>query len=213
MPGAGSKPVEGAFHYLEYRWPKTVTNAQLARNLGTALRSAGYTIVFESQSHDKLVGHMGKTWIQLEVSSNGEIWEHIVKEIALTQDVVANAAEMSDGLSKAGHSLVNGILFDTGKADVKPGSGPALEDVVKLLKQNAAMKVYVVGHTDNVGVLASNVDLSKRRAAAVVQILSTKYGVAADRLQSFGAGPYAPLASSDNEAGRTLNRRVELVKQ
>jgi outer membrane protein OmpA-like peptidoglycan-associated protein len=213
MPGAGSKRVEGEFHYLEYRSPKTATNAQLARNLGTALRTAGYTIVFESQYHDKLVGHMGKTWIQLEVSSNGEIWEHIVQETALTQDIVATAAEMSKGLTTSGHSVVNGILFDTGKADVKPESAPALEEVVKLLKQNATMKVYVVGHTDNVGTLTSNVDLSKRRAAAVVQILSTKYGVAAGRLQSFGAGPYAPLASNDNEAGRTLNRRVELVKQ
>jgi OmpA-OmpF porin, OOP family len=213
MPGADSKKVEGEFHYLEYRSPKTASNAQLARNLGTALRTAGYTIVFESQYHDKIVGHMAKTWIQLEVSSNGEIEEHIVKEIALTQDVVANAAEMSNGLTNSGHSVVNGILFDTGKAEVKPESAPAMEEVVKLLKQNAAMKVYVVGHTDNVGALAGNLDLSKRRAAAVVQMLVTKYGVAADRLQSFGNGPYAPLASNDNEAGRTLNRRVELVKQ
>ena len=213
MPGAGSKPVEGEFHYLEYRSPATATNAQLARNLGSALRTAGYTIVFENQFHDKFVGHMGKTWIQLEVSSNGEIVEHIVKEIALTQDIVANAAEMATGLTNSGHSVVNGILFDTGKADIKPESAPALEEVVKLLKQNAAMKVYVVGHTDNVGALAGNLDLSKRRAAAVVHMLSTKYGVAAARLQSFGNGPYAPLASNDNEAGRTLNRRVELVKQ
>jgi OOP family OmpA-OmpF porin len=212
MPGAGSKKVEGEFHYLEYRH-KTATNAQLARNLGTALRTAGYTMVFESQGHDKFVGHMGNTWIQLEVLSNGEIEEHIVKEIALTQDIVASAAEMSNGLTNSGHSVVNGILFDTGKAEVKPESAPALEEVVKLLKQNAAMKVYVVGHTDNVGVLASNLDLSKRRAAAVVQMLVTKYGVTAGRLQSFGNGPYAPLASNDNEAGRTLNRRVELVKQ
>jgi OmpA-OmpF porin, OOP family len=213
MPGAGSKKVEGEFHYLEYRSPKTASNAQLARNLSTALRTAGYTIVFESQYHDKLVGHMGKTWIQLEVSSNGEIWENIVKEIALTQDVVANAAEMSSSLTTSGHSVVNGILFDTGKADIKPESAPAMEEVVKLLKENAAMKVYVVGHTDNVGALAGNVDLSKRRAAAVVQMLTAKYGVAADRLLSFGNGPYAPLASNDNEAGRTMNRRVELVKQ
>ncbi len=120
---------------------------------------------------------------------------------------------MSNGLTTTGHSVVNGILFDTGKAEIKPESAHAMEEVVKLLKQNAAMKVYVVGHTDNVGVLASNLDLSKRRAAAVVQMLTTKYGVAAGRLQSFGAGPYAPLASNDNEAGRTLNRRVELVKQ
>ena len=46
-----------------------------------------------------------------------------------------------------------------------------------------------------------------------MQLLVTKYGVTADRLQSFGAGPYAPLSSNDNEAGRALNRRVELVKQ
>ncbi len=85
MPGAGFKRVEGEFHHLEYRSPKTATNAQLERNLGTALRTAGYTIVFESQSHDTIVGHMGNTWIQLEVGSNGEIAEHTVKEIALTR--------------------------------------------------------------------------------------------------------------------------------
>jgi OmpA-OmpF porin, OOP family len=213
MPGASYKKVEGEYHFLVYRPPTTASNAQVARNLGAALRTAGYTIVFDSQGHDKFVGHMGKTWIQLEVLSGGEIVEHIVKEVALTQDIVASAAEMSNGLTNSGHSVVNGILFDTGKADIKPESAPALEEVVKLLKQNAAMKVYVVGHTDNVGALAGNLDLSKRRAAAVVQMLTTKYGVAAGRLQSFGNGPYAPLASNDDEAGRTLNRRVELVKQ
>ena len=213
MPGAGYKKVEGELHFIEYRSPKTATNAELERNLGTALRTAGYTIVFDSQYHDKIVGHMGQTWIQLEVLSNGEVIEHIVKEIELKQDIVASAAEMSNGLTNSGHSVVKGILFDTGKAEVKPESAPALEEVVKLLKQNAAMKVYVVGHTDNVGAAAGNLDLSKRRAAAVAQMLVTKYGIAAGRLESFGAGPYAPLASNDNEAGRALNRRVELVKQ
>jgi outer membrane protein OmpA-like peptidoglycan-associated protein len=82
-----------------------------------------------------------------------------------------------------------------------------------MLKENASLKVYVVGHTDNVGALAGNMDLSKRRAAAVVQELTSKYGVAAARLASFGAGPYAPIASNDKEDGRALNRRVELVKQ
>jgi len=213
MPGASYKKVEGELHFLVYRPPTTTSNAQLIRNIGTALRTAGYTIVFDSQGHEKSVGHMGKTWIQLEVLSGGEIVEHIVKEIALTQDIVASAAEMSTGLTSSGHSVVNGILFDTGKADIKPESAPAMEEVVKLLKQNAAMKVYVVGHTDNAGALAGNLDLSKRRAAAVVQMLVTKYGIAAGRLQSFGNGPYAPLASNDDEAGRALNRRVELVKQ
>jgi outer membrane protein OmpA-like peptidoglycan-associated protein len=75
------------------------------------------------------------------------------------------------------------------------------------------LKLYVVGHTDNVGVLATNVELSRRRAAAVVQVLTSQYGVDAGRLLAYGDGPYAPLASNDSEDGRMLNRRVELVKQ
>jgi OmpA-OmpF porin, OOP family len=211
--GAKYQKVEGEYHHLEYRPPETATNAQLARNLNTALRTAGYTMVYENAGHSKFLGHMGKTWIQIEVLSGGQIREDIITETTLTQDVVANAAEMSNGLTSTGHSVVKGILFDTGKAEVKPESAPALEEVVKLLKQNAAMKVYVVGHTDNVGALADNLDLSKRRAAAVVQMLIAKYGVAAARLQSFGAGPYAPLSSNKSETGRALNRRVELVEQ
>jgi outer membrane protein OmpA-like peptidoglycan-associated protein len=139
--------------------------------------------------------------------------ETIVVETALTQDVVANAAALSGGLTSNGHAVVNGILFDTGKAEVKPESAPALEEVAKLLKQDAKLKIYVVGHTDNVGSLAANMDLSKRRAAAVVQLLITQYGVAADSLQPYGDGPYAPVASNASEDGRGLNRRVELVMQ
>jgi OOP family OmpA-OmpF porin len=213
MPGASSKTVEGEYHYLEYRSPESATNPQIERNISTALRSAGYAIVYEAQFHNKFVAQMGKTWIQMEVSSNGEIWEHTVTEIKLTQDMVANAAALTTGLSANGHIVVNGILFDTAKADVKPESKPALDEVAKMLKENASLKVYVVGHTDNVGALAGNVDLSKRRAAAVVQELTAKYGVAAARLVPYGDGPYAPIASNDSEDGRALNRRVELVKQ
>lgn len=213
MPGASHKTVEGEYHYLWYRTPENATNPQIQRNMGTALRNAGYTIVFEAQFHDKYVGHMGKTWIEIYITSNGEIAEHIVTETTLTQDVVANAAALSTGISGSGHIVVNGILFDTAKAEVKPESKPALDEVAKMLKENASLKVYVVGHTDNVGALAGNVDLSKRRAAAVVQELTTKYGIAAARLAPYGDGPYAPIASNDSEAGRTLNRRVELVKQ
>jgi outer membrane protein OmpA-like peptidoglycan-associated protein len=156
---------------------------------------------------------MGKTWIEGDVTNGDNYKLHIVVETALTQDVVANAAALSGGLTGSGHVVVTGILFDTGKADVKPESAPALKEVAKLLKQNPRLKVYVVGHTDNVGALAANIDLSKRRAASIVQSLTTQYGIPAAQLQSFGAGPYAPVASNSSEDGRTLNRRVELVKQ
>jgi len=82
-----------------------------------------------------------------------------------------------------------------------------------LLKDNPSLKLYVVGHTDNVGTLESNMKLSQDRAASVVSALTGSYGVAATRLKACGDGPTAPVASNDAEAGRTLNRRVELVKQ
>jgi OmpA-OmpF porin, OOP family len=211
--GKPDKKIEGEFHQIIYQFPKTASKAQVVRNLNTAIRQAGYIFDYDSGDYGDFTVHMGKTWIQIEIGGGGMIKETIVKEIALTQDVVANAAAMSSGLAGTGHTVVNGIQFDTGKAEVKPESAGALLEVVKLFKQDPKLKVYVVGHTDNVGGLAANIDLSKRRAAAVVQELITKYAIAADRLQAFGDGPYAPLASNDAEDGRALNRRVELVKQ
>jgi outer membrane protein OmpA-like peptidoglycan-associated protein len=73
--------------------------------------------------------------------------------------------------------------------------------------------LHVVGHTDNVGTLASNMDLSKRRADAVAKVLTAKYSIAALRLGAQGVGSLAPVASNDAEEGRAKNRRVELVKQ
>jgi outer membrane protein OmpA-like peptidoglycan-associated protein len=108
---------------------------------------------------------------------------------------------------------VSGIFFDTGKADVKPESAAAPGEVAKLPQQDPSMRVFVVGHTDNAGSVSSNMDLSSRRAAAVVKEMIAKHGVAPARLQAFGNGPYAPVASNDSEEGRAQNRRVELVKQ
>jgi OOP family OmpA-OmpF porin len=208
-----TKKIEGEFHQLNYRFPQTASKAQAVRNLNTALRKAGYTFDYDSGDYGDFTVHMGKTWIQIEVSGGGGYKETIMVETDLTQDVVADAAALSNGLTSSGHIVVTGILFDTGKADVKPESAPSLQEIVKLMKQDAKLKVYVVGHTDNVGTLAANLDLSKRRAAAVVAMLTAQYAIASDRLQAYGNGPYAPLASNDAEAGRALNRRVELVKQ
>ena len=207
------KTLEGELHVLSYDYPKTASKAQVVRNLNTALHTAGYVFDYDSGSYGDFTVHKGKTWIQIEVSGSNGYQQTILTEIALTQDVVANAAALSSGLASNGHMVVTGIRFDTGKADVKPESAPALQEIVKMLKQDPKLKLYVVGHTDNVGTFAANLDLSKQRAAAVVQALTSQYAVATDRLQAFGAGPYAPVASNDSEDGRTLNRRVELVKQ
>jgi OOP family OmpA-OmpF porin len=209
----GKKKIEGEFHQVSFNYPKTASKPQVVRNLNTAIKMAGYTFDYDSGDYGDFTFHKGKTWVEIEISGGGGYRISTVTETQLTQDVVANAADLSSGLTSNGHVVVNGILFDTGKDVVKPESSAALDEVVKMLKADAKMKVYVVGHTDNVGGLAANMGLSKRRAAAVVQLLTTKYAIPADRLQFFGAGPYAPIASNDSEDGRTLNRRVELVKQ
>jgi len=210
------KKLEGDLRQIDYEFPKSASAAQVLRNLVTAVRSAGYSFERDpsDNSRGNFVAHMGKTWIGIEFNGSGTgLTEIILVETQLQQEVVATAAALSAGLNSNGHIVVNGIHFDTGKDEVKPESAPALQEIVELLQQDARLKIYVVGHTDNAGVLAANVDLSRRRAAAVVRVLVTQNHVAADRLQAFGAGPYAPVASNDSEDGRALNRRVELVKQ
>ncbi len=127
--------------------------------------------------------------------------------------VTVDAAALAGDIARTGHVAVYGIYFDTGKAEVKPESEATLKEIAKLLEENPELKVHVVGHTDNVGELAMNMELSRARADAVVKVLTTKYRVPAARLRADGVGPLAPVASNDAEEGRAKNRRVELVKQ
>jgi OmpA-OmpF porin, OOP family len=123
-----------------------------------------------------------------------------------------NAADMSSALADAGKVALYGINFDTDKDTLGPDSEPTLKEIGKLLADNPGLNLHVVGHTDNQGKPDYNLDLSRRRAAAVQRVLTSQYGVAANRLDAFGCGPYAPAASNDTEQGRAKNRRVELVK-
>lgn len=123
-----------------------------------------------------------------------------------------NAQEMSRSLEDSGKVALYGINFDTDKDTLRPDSQPTLQEIGKLLTANPQLKIRVVGHTDNQGKADYNLDLSRRRAASVVRELTSKYGLAANRLESFGCGLYAPVASNESEEGRAKNRRVELVK-
>lgn len=127
--------------------------------------------------------------------------------------VTADAAAIAQGIDATGHIAIYGIHFDTGSAEIKPESSSTLTEIAKLLGQKPALKLLVVGHTDNQGGYDFNMDLSQRRANAVVKALVSKYGVAANRLKSAGAGYIAPVATNRTEEGQAKNRRVELVEQ
>jgi outer membrane protein OmpA-like peptidoglycan-associated protein len=134
------------------------------------------------------------------------------KPMATNQVQVLNAEQMAQGLQSDGKIAIYGVLFDTAKAEITPESKPALDEMVKLLAGDQTLKVYIVGHTDNVGKLAVNLDLSQRRADAVVKALVAQK-IDTARLVSKGVASLAPVTSNANEAGRAKNRRVELVVQ
>jgi outer membrane protein OmpA-like peptidoglycan-associated protein len=80
-----------------------------------------------------------------------------------------------------------------------------------VLNRYPALKVAVVGHTDNTGPFVFNIDLSERRAQAIAQALQTDFDVPTERLAAVGVGPLAPIDTNTTNYGRSQNRRVELV--
>jgi len=113
-------------------------------------------------------------------------------------------------------TFVADILFDPGKAKIRPEAGPALSKVARVLKENVPdLNVGIEGHTDNVPIKHSgwktNWELSSARALSVLHYLIDSAGISPDRLSAIGYGEYQPVASNDTREGRRLNRRVEVV--
>lgn len=125
--------------------------------------------------------------------------------------VVIEAEEMSESLGAQGRVALHGIHFDLDSAAIRPESAPALDEIAQLLRENPELGLLIVGHTDNQGGFAYNIDLSKRRAASVTQALVSEYGINRARLKPWGVGYTAPMASNASAEGRATNRRVELV--
>ncbi|MEI6048691.1 MAG: OmpA family protein [Bacteroidota bacterium] len=211
--------IEGHKYYFQYNLNSGASEPgelKIRRNIQDALKKIGGKVVFDdnfNKTSTIMVQKDGKeTW--LEVRSYNNMYRlNIVEREIMKQEVTANAEAMGNDINSTGHVPVYGIFFDSGKSEIKPESDTAIVQISKLLKNNESLKLYVVGHTDNMGNIEANMKLSKDRADAVVNSLVTKYGIAAARLKSFGVASLAPVASNDNEEGRAKNRRVELVKQ
>ena len=126
--------------------------------------------------------------------------------------VVVDADAMAKGISEQGHIALYTVFFATDSADLVPDATPALDQIAQLLRQTPQLKLMVVGHTDNHGKLDYNKDLSRRRAAAVVTALVSRYNIQQHRLSADGVAWLAPVASNRDAQGRAKNRRVELVE-
>ncbi len=218
-PNKKTETVEGQLWNLSYYPQATLkpvpSELQIQRNFENAITQQGGTLVYGEKSRQTFKLDQGGQEIWIEVTSDftGKYGFTIVQKAAMAQDIVVDAAGLAKGLNAVGHMAVSGILFDTGEATIKSESAAAIAEVAKLLQGDPALKVFVVGHTDTVGSVESNLTLSQARAEAVVQALVRDHGIAAARLRAFGCGPFAPVAANDTDEGRARNRRVELVKQ
>jgi outer membrane protein OmpA-like peptidoglycan-associated protein len=112
----------------------------------------------------------------------------------------------------AGKWVAHGILFDVNSANIKPESYGSLKEIANVLKENADLKVKIVGHTDADGKDADNLDLSKRRAASVKAALAKEFGIDESRMETDGKGETEPIDKNDTPAGKANNRRVEFIK-
>ncbi|MGE5498101.1 MAG: OmpA family protein, partial [Syntrophothermus sp.] len=105
-----------------------------------------------------------------------------------------------------------GIYFDVNKDVVKPESYPSIKEIATILQENPDVKIKIVGHTDSDGDDKSNLDLSKRRSAAVKNALVSSFSIDAGRIETDGKGEGEPVAKNDNLTNKALNRRVEFIK-
>lgn len=211
LPGSDEAQVVGTGMITKYYAPAPgLSTIAFVQSYDAAFKKAGWTIIAESgglhQSDAEVTAHYAK---------NGRnIWAYLHfgggDEYSIEVSDSGAASDLSAQLAKTCHVALYGVLFDFNKATLKPESDATLQTVLAILQKQAALKVEVQGHTDNVGGDAYNQTLSEARAKSVMAWL-TGHGIAANRLTFKGYGKTHPVASNDNDEGRAKNRRVEIA--
>ena len=195
---------------------RALSYLQVIQNHANAIKAAGGEVVKESNGNIFKTTYNGKElWIFLDASyysTDVNVYRIFSIEVDVMKQEIS-ALDIKGTMASQGKIALYGILFDTGKADIRPESDKALGNLATYLKENPQVNVYIVGHTDNVGDDVMNQKLSLSRSESVINSLTTKYSIVATRLTGRGVGPYCPVASNDTEEGKTFNRRVEIVKK
>ncbi len=223
------KKAEGKYFHATYYLPRKTSCTQWLRNYENAFKAVGLKTAQSDTLPDdfEIEGNRGK-WVSADGKPKGGVGElsalamceeslreaHlvIVEKQAMEQKVEITAEGLADEIQKSGHVAVYGIVFATGKATIEKVSEKVLTEVGKILADHADWKLKLEGHTDNVGAAKANLELSKKRAAAVKDWLVKNAHVDGKRLSTDGYGDTKPVGPNDTEEGRGSNRRVELVK-
>ena len=126
--------------------------------------------------------------------------------------LAVGAADTRNRLVTEGKFVTRGILFDVNSDKIKGESYGVLKEISTVLKDNADLKVKIVGHTDADGDDKSNLDLSKRRAESVKAMLAKEFGIDLARIETDGKGESEPVDKNTTSEGKANNRRVEFIK-
>ena len=177
----------------------------------TGITLSGCTIIFQRgrRSDVEKIGELSSQLDELMAARN-LLADRLKQEI---QDKQVRLEMAEKGLVK---TFVADILFDSGKAKLKPEAMPTLDKVSRVLSENLSdFKIGIEGHTDNQPIKysgwPSNWELSTARALSVLHYLSDEKGIAGSRVSAIGYGEHHPVASNDTKEGMQLNRRVEIV--
>jgi OmpA-OmpF porin, OOP family len=115
-------------------------------------------------------------------------------------------------LMEEGKFSTTGILFDVNSATIKPESNGVIKEIGSVLKENLSIKIKIIGHTSSDGDDNNNLELSKKRAAAVKEALIKEYGINGDMIETEGKGETQPVGDNKTKEGKMQNRRVEFIK-
>lgn len=130
---------------------------------------------------------------------------------ALPASPLTAISDVAQTLVAQGHVVLADLDFSTGSAELTDDGYSSLEALAAFLKNNPATTIALVGHTDAEGTAAGNIAISRRRADSARDLLTGRYGIAANRIETQGVGFFAPITRNDTDAGRRANRRVEVV--
>lgn len=153
---------------------------------------------------------------EAEIAKLTGTYDNLVKD--LKKEIEAGEIQVTQYRDLLTVNLVDKILFDSGRTDIKPRGLEVLQRVGEILKGVGGKEIRIEGHTDNVPIgpalaqrFPTNWELSTARATTVARFLQEKVGISSEKLSAAGYSQFRPVASNENEEGRRLNRRIEII--
>ena len=203
--------VDGNSRAVMYECPDETTAAEIIEKAASHLRAYGYDVPYQFADKEGRADRAQGRFVADGGSRRALQHAHRDDRDRTRLRLDNRCALHARSARKSGKAPLYGITFLPGRADIAPESVIALREIFALMQDNPEMRLRVEGHTDSTGTKAANQILSVKRAQAVVDYLVNR-GLKRIRLEVAGMGDADPVADNSTEAGRTRNRRIQLVK-